>query len=124
MALINTTTADLPLDKAGNLVVETNPTRQAVQLRIFTRRGSCFWDRTFGSRLHLAPRMKIGAGFQAQLEDLFRSALRPLLDAGEIRELAFEHERPAPTQWHARLTMLDAGKRPLAFDYWVEVGGP
>lgn len=121
MAAIDPVTQDLCLDVSGRLVVETNPVYQAVYLRLNTRRGTCFWDVAFGSTLHELQQAKITSTFQPDLEDRIRTALQPMIDAKEISDLAFEHERPSGNRWHCRLTVLDAGKRLLGWELWVEV---
>jgi len=115
------TSGDLVLLSTGGLEMEDNTVMQVLQARLLTRRGSCFWDATFGSRLHEMEQTKVTTTFQVRLEDCIRQAVQPMLDSRQISNLAFEHERPSPNQWHVLVSCEDAGQRPLAWDLWVEV---
>lgn len=112
---------DLQLDTSVDLVRETNPVRQAVQLRLTTERGSCFWDVAFGSTLHELRQAKVTATFSVDLESRIRTALRPMTTAGELTILGFRHERPTKDRWHVQFFGADRGRRPITFDLFLEV---
>lgn len=115
---LDLTTGDIAW--AGDLLPAANPTLEAVALRLQTRKGTCFWDATFGSTLHELNRTTITARTRADVEDRIRSALKPLLDAGGLTSLSFEHER-SEGQWRTLTRMTDARGVPLAYDVWVGV---
>ena len=120
-AYIDPATRDFVIEISGDLQEETLPTRQHLYFRLFTERGSCFWDMNFGSTLHELQQAKITRTFQVDLEDRVRTALADMIDEGEIDELAFTHERLGSNRWHCRIGCVDVAQRPLAFDLWVEV---
>lgn len=121
MAYIDPTTRTLTLAASGDLARSTSATAERAYTRLFTERGSCFWDTTFGSRLHLLRRAKITGSFERQLEDAVREAWRPLLDAGELVGLQFAHERVDHGRWHTVVHVEDAARAPIAFDIWTAV---
>lgn len=121
MAFLDPITRDLVRLSSGDLKPSSNPTLEGMALRLRTRRGTCWWDVTFGSTLHELGQAKITRTFAADVEDRIRTALQPMIDEGEVSDLAFEHERPETNRWHTRLACRDAAQRPLAWDVWVEV---
>lgn len=121
MAQIDPLLLDLVASDRGDLTTSTDTLYEAVHLRLTTARGTCFWDRTFGSTLHTFARSKITKRTAAELEDAVRDALVPLLESKELSALAFEHDRPAPNRWHIRLSALARSRRRFTYDLFVEV---
>lgn len=123
MAYVDPTTQDLVLTLAQDVrgVASVEDTAQRVYHRLFTQRGSCFWDRSFGSTLHELGRAKIGRTFQADVEDRVRRALQPLVDDGSITAIAFAHERAATGRWHVQVQVQDRRHAVIPFDLWVGV---
>lgn len=121
MAAIDPTTRDLVLEADGRLGVPADPIAAAVDLRISTHRGSCFWDPAFGSTLHELAQAKIGASFQQDLESRIRVALKPMVDDGRLADIAFEHSRSEANRWDVRVVCLTAARTPIVATTWIEV---
>lgn len=118
---LDVTSGDLSWSDRGDLVVPSDPLSQAVYLRVMTERGSLFWDTTFGSRLHELRRTKLDVTFKSRLEDVLREALTPLVAAGELAKLSFDHERQAGGRWHVRVRAQTRSRRDFTFPLFVEV---
>lgn len=121
MALLDPTTRDLRFNGRRDMSPVDNETKQLVYHRLYTRAGSCFWDRAFGSTLHELDQAKIGRTFQQDLEDRIRVALKPLTTAKVVSLLSFQHERPSRERWHCRVELRDARQAPIPFDVFVAV---
>jgi len=106
---------------SGDFDSITNPTLEELQLRVLTHRGTCFWDLEFGSTLHRLPTEKIAGALERDVADRARDALRPMERAGQISGVRVEVERIDRNRVDMRLSALDAGRRPLRFQAFVEV---
>lgn len=92
---------------------------QEVYRRLAVELGSCWWDRTFGSRLHELRRMGLRQGWEREVEDMVHEALQPMVARGELSQVQVEHDRPDPNRVHIGISALGAGRKPLTFDHWV-----
>ncbi len=122
MVYINPTTADYVQTLGDDLQQADNPVLQSVYLRLATERGTCFWDPDFGSKLHTLAAAKIGPDIERQVVTLVEAALQPMVDAGELLDLAVAAQRVARNRVEFAVRFYDAGLRPLEFTHFVRVG--
>ena len=121
MAYLNPLTRDLVQTVDWDWLRVTNPTLEAIHIRLHTERGSCFWDLSFGSTLHLLPTETISADRVRDVEDRVRTALQPMVDAHEISGLTIHATRVARNRVDLSVQCLDAGRRPVTFTTFVQV---
>lgn len=122
MARIDPASRSYVLTAGGDFDSVANPVLEAVNIRLSTEKGSCFWDLDFGSELHTLRQAKVGPDILRRVEDLVLSALQPMVDAGELLDLEIGAELVTPTRVDALIRALDAAHRPLSFTHFVRVG--
>lgn len=120
MAKRDPTTGDI-LVEGGDYVAVDNPVFDAVALLLDTRQGSCFWDLTFGSRLHELPQRGMRAGIEREAENIVAEALQRLVDAGDITELTVTATRVGRSRLQLVASAFDTGRRQLQWTRWVAV---
>lgn len=121
MADLDLSTRDLVLTSAGALRATASRTAEAVQARIATQRGTCVWDRAFGSTLHQLRAAKVTATFQADLEGRIRDALAPMLQDRRLTGVSFTHSQTAG-RWECLVEATDAAGVVVPYTVWVRVG--
>lgn len=121
MAHLDPISRSLVRSTGGDWERGDNPTLESLILRLGTWRGSCFWDLSFGSTLHLLPQSKITSTLERDVEDRVRTALAPMVDAGELLGLAVTVRRAERNRAEMVVHALDAGRRPLTFTTFVAV---
>jgi len=122
MAYIDPSAAAFVQTPGNDLQRTDNTTLQSMWLRLATRRGSCFWDPDFGSRLHELVATKIGANVERVVVGHVEQALQPMTDAGELLDLEVAAQRVGRNRVEMVLRAFDAGLRPLEFTHFVRVG--
>lgn len=121
MAHLDSITRSLVLTRSRDVQRVANPTQQHMLLRLQTHRGTCWWDPTFGSTLHLLTQEKIGPAIERDVEDRARTALRPMTATRELLDLVMTAQRTATNRVELALRARDAGRRPITFSLWVAV---
>lgn len=121
MAYIDPVTRSFVLTSSRDLKRSTSATLEELTLRLLTHRGSCFWDLSFGSTLHLLPAEKIGPTTSRDVENRARVALQPMVDARTISALEVRAGRVDRNRVELGLRCKDARGAPITFTTWVPV---
>ena len=119
-ARIDPSTRDLVLTTATDLARPSSPVEASMQTRLATRRGTCFWDVTFGSDLGnlvgTAPR-----GAVDQVENAARAALQPMVAQRDITNLSVTAQAAGQGRVDVTVTAQDGRRRPITWRTFVRV---
>lgn len=120
MSRIDTVADDLATTPSLDLATTASALGDAMYLRLMTERGTCWWDPTFGSRLHELRSRGLTESTVARVEDAAREALAPLTSSGELTELSVTVTQ-APNRVDLTLSGQDNRRRKIALSLEVIV---